>query len=166
MSKRSVFLPIVIIVVLVAADQLIKNAIVYYMPLGDRIGLLPFLSLYHTQNSGIAFSMLSSFHDWGLIGLTVAVILFVFWLWWGTAQDRFLANMGYLLVISGALGNLIDRLRFHYVTDYILFHVGDWSFAVFNLADAFITVGAALIILNELISWRRETRDNNKKNQN
>ena len=60
------------------------------------------------------------------------------------------------LVIGGALGNLIDRAVFGYVIDYFLFHTPVWSFAVFNLADAAITVGVGLIILDELLAWRRD----------
>jgi signal peptidase II len=56
------------------------------------------------------------------------------------------------MVIGGAIGNLVDRAFLGHVVDYILFHVGDWSFAIFNLADACITVGAAAIILDEVVT--------------
>lgn len=156
MRYRSVMLATIVIAAMVALDQWIKHCITQSMMLGERVDLLPFFSLYHTRNTGIAFSMLASFHDVGLIILTVSIIGFVLWLWWSTAPQKKLAQFGYLLVIGGALGNLIDRLRFHYVTDYALFHIGDWSFAIFNLADAFITIGAICIIVNELWDWCHE----------
>jgi signal peptidase II len=69
-----------------------------------------------------------------------------------------LARAGFALIVGGALGNLIDRSVYGHVIDYILFHTPSWSFAVFNLADAFISVGAVLVILDEFVGWRRQTR--------
>ena len=66
-----------------------------------------------------------------------------------------MARVGFALVIGGAIGNLIDRVRLGHVIDYILFHTPVWSFAVFNLADAFITVGAMLVVLEEFLEARR-----------
>jgi len=137
---------------LVVLDQAVKAVVIDGMALGQHIELMPFLSLYHVQNNGIAFSMLSSLGEWSLIILTMAVIAFVILLWWKVRLQPFLNHFGYLLVLGGAFGNLIDRLRFHYVTDYILISYGDWSFAVFNLADVFITMGAVSIILCELLN--------------
>lgn len=158
MKYRSVLLGIIAVFVLVLIDQLVKYRVAEGMVLGERIDILPFMALYHTRNTGIAFSMLSSFNDTGLIALTVAIIGFVCWLMWTTEAHKKLAMAGYLLVIGGAVGNLIDRVRFHYVTDYVLFHIGRWSFAIFNLADAFITLGAICIIANEILCWHHERR--------
>ena len=70
--------------------------------------------------------------------------------------------VGYALIIAGAIGNLVDRLLFGYVIDYVLFYTATWSFAVFNLADSFITIGAGLVILDELLGFGREdTRPSN-----
>jgi len=146
---------VVFLLSLILVDQTIKYMIIATMDLGDYVEIVPFFALYHVQNSGIAFSMLSSFSDWGLIGLTVAVIIFIASLWWKIKEEAFLNHCGYLLVLGGAFGNLIDRLRFHYVVDYILIFYQDWSFAVFNLADSFITIGAVLIIGRELLSVRQ-----------
>jgi len=142
------------VMMLVIIDQGVKYAIVTGVELGQYVEILPFLALYHVKNSGIAFSMLASFSDWGLIILTLVIIAFVIALWWKLRHEAFLSHGGYLLVLGGAFGNLVDRLRFHYVTDYILIFYRDWSFAVFNLADSFITLGAILIIGRELIVWR------------
>ena len=67
-------------------------------------------------------------------------------------------HLGYALIIAGAIGNLIDGLLLGYVIDYVLFHLPNWSFAVFNLADSFITIGAAAIILDELWHMKRQDR--------
>ena len=159
MKAKSLITLIVGLVITVGLDQLIKHWVVDTLAVGEEIDLLPFLSLYHARNPGIAFSMLSSVSDWGLILLTFCIICFVIWLWKNAGPEKSLSRFGFLLVIGGAIGNLIDRIRFHYVIDYISFHInGVFSFAIFNLADSFITVGAVLIVLDELLHWKREKR--------
>lgn len=158
MKKSSFWGGIIFVVILIALDQLIKHLVVTHMELYQAIDVLPFLRLFYTQNTGIAFSMLASFHDWGLIALTVVVIIFVIFLWLNGDKSKKLANIGYLMVLGGAFGNLIDRVRFHYVVDYILLYAHGWSFAVFNAADAFITIGAILIIINELFGLKKDKK--------
>ena len=156
MTQRATLWSILLIVFAVASDQYIKMLIETDMGYNQQIDLLPFLALYRTHNEGIAFSMLSWLHDGGLIAMTVAVTLFVAYLWWTTSPDRLMSRFGFALIIGGALGNLIDRSMLGYVVDYILFHLPNWSFAVFNIADVYITIGAGLIILDEIIHWKRE----------
>ena len=148
----------ILLAVAVAVDQAIKVLVELYLPLQEKVDLLPFLALYRTYNTGIAFSLFSSFGDKGLIVLTLAVIGFVSYLAFKTGPGQVLARVGFALIIGGALGNLIDRAIYGHVVDYVLFHTPVWSFAVFNLADAFISVGAALVILEEFLGWRRERR--------
>lgn len=157
MSRLRAALPtILVIVTAVFIDQMVKFKVESTLEYGQKIDILPFLALFRTHNEGIAFSMLSWLHDGGLIAMTVAVIGFVLYLWWTTAPARVFARLGFALIIGGALGNLIDRSLLGYVVDYVLFHLPNWSFAVFNLADVFITIGAGLIILEEYLGWRRE----------
>ena len=73
----------------------------------------------------------------------------------GTRPDQVLARSGFAFVVGGAVGNLIDRVAYGHVIDYILFHTPLFTFAVFNLADALITVGACLVVAQEFFSWRR-----------
>ena len=155
MSQRATLWSVLIIVFAVTSDQYIKFLVESGMVYNQQIDLLPFLALYRTHNEGIAFSMLSWLHDGGLIAMTVAVIGFVSYLWWTTAPERVISRLGFALIIGGALGNLIDRSLLGYVVDYILFHLPNWSFAVFNMADVYITTGAGLIILDEIIQWKR-----------
>jgi signal peptidase II len=141
-----------------AVDQWIKYLVETGLPLQEKIDLLPFLALFRTYNTGIAFSMLSSLGDTGLIVVALAVVAFVLYLAARTAPGQMLSRIGFALIVGGALGNLIDRAVYGHVIDYILFHTPVWSFAVFNLADAFISVGAALVVLDEFIAWRRQSR--------
>lgn len=156
MKKHAVWSSLVIVLGAIILDQLIKYLVETRMGYGEQIDILPFLALFRIHNDGIAFSMLSWLHDGGLIAITVGVIAFVLYLWWTNPPNRIFARYGFALIIGGAIGNLIDRSMHGYVVDYVLFHLPNWSFAVFNLADAFITIGAGLIILEEFLGWRRE----------
>ncbi|MDK1491667.1 signal peptidase II [Sinorhizobium sp. 7-81] len=146
------------ILVAIVADQIIKYLVEALLPFQQAVPVIPMLALYRTYNYGVAFSMLSGMEDWFIVGMRLAVVAFVLWLWRRTPKDRFFAHLGYAMIIAGALGNLVDRLIFGYVIDYILFHTANWSFAVFNLADSFITVGAGSIILDELLLAKRRDR--------
>ncbi|AGF73903.1 lipoprotein signal peptidase [Bartonella australis AUST/NH1] len=151
MTRKSLSVLLLGLAVTVGLDQVVKYWIMYTIPLGTEIPLLPFISLYHVHNSGIAFSFLSSFSHWGLIALTFVIIIFLLWLWKNIEPTKALSCFGIIFIIGGAIGNLVDRVFFHYVIDYIFFHIGDvFSFAVFNLADAFITLGATAILIDEL----------------
>ena len=141
-----------------ALDPLIERLVEGGMALHDRIDLLPFLALFHTRNYGIAFSLFADLGDTALVIVTSAVILLVLWLAARSGADQLAARLGFALIIAGALGNLIDRVWLGYVVDYVLFHTPVWSFAVFNLADVMITLGAGLVILQEILLWRRQRR--------
>jgi len=144
--------------VAIAFDQWIKVLVEAHLPWQQPVELLPFLALFRTYNTGIAFSMFSSLGDTGLIIIAAAVAAFVAWLASRTAPGQIAARIGFALILGGALGNLVDRAVYGHVIDYVLFHTPVWSFAIFNLADAFITVGAALVILDELFGWRGQPR--------
>ena len=148
-----------LVAVAVALDQWIKYLVETRLVLHEQVDILPFLALYRTYNTGVAFSMLSSFGDTGLIVVSLAVVAFVLYLATRSTADQWLARIGFALIVGGAIGNLIDRAVYGHVIDYILFHTPVWSFAVFNLADAFITVGAIMVLAEEFFGWRRQRAD-------
>ena len=151
--------PVAIFIVLaLILDQAVKMAVEAYLPMHEAVAVLPTLALYRTYNYGVAFSMLSGMDGWFIVGLRLVVVAFVIWLWRQTPKARGVAHAGYALIIAGALANLIDRFLFGYVIDYILFYTETWSFAVFNLADSFITIGAGLVILDEVLMYRKRDR--------
>src|SRR5690606_20373287 len=121
--------------------------------LHEMVDVLPFLALFRTFNTGIAFSMLSWFGDKGLIAVTLAVAAFILYLAWRSDPAQVFARFGFTLILGGAIGNLIDRAVYGHVVDYVLFPTPAWSFAVFNLADVFITAGAGLVIFEEFLIW-------------
>ena len=158
MRTKAFYSLLAVVAFAVISDQIIKYMIENGMDYQQQIDLLPFLALFRVHNDGIAFSMLSGLRDVTLIALTLVIICFVSYLWWTTAATRWISRLGFALIIGGAIGNLIDRTLHGYVIDYILFHLPTWSFAVFNLADAYISVGAALVILDEVLAWMRDRR--------
>jgi signal peptidase II len=143
----------------IGLDQWIKHLVETRMMMHELVDVLPFLGLFRIHNTGIAFSMFAGMDRLFLIGLAAAVMVFVGWLAARTNPAHALARFGFALILAGAFSNnLIDRLVLGYVVDYVLFHTPAWSFAVFNLADAFISVGAGLVILDEVFLWRRQAR--------
>lgn len=147
-----------LIVVLLCLDQAVKYAVEVMLPMHQLVPVIPMLGLYRTHNLGVAFSMLSHLDSWVIIVLRLVIVAFVAWLWRNTRPDHHFAQVGYCLIIAGAFGNIIDRFTYGYVVDYVLFHTETWSFAVFNLADSLITVGAGLILLQELLVGLRSKR--------
>ena len=141
---------------LIALDQLVKWLVETRLPFQEMVDFIPFISLYRTWNQGIAFSMLWGLNDLALIVITLGITGFVAWLASRTPVEKTAARLGFALIMSGAIGNLIDRSVYGHVVDYILFHTESWSFAVFNFADACISLGAASIILQEFIDWRQD----------
>ena len=125
------------------------------LPLGDSISLLPWLSLTHVHNRGIAFSLLGSV-SWLLpagIALTLLFMLFYNRARW---TGGVLARPALALLAGGAIGNLVDRLRVGAVIDYVDLSV--WP--VFNLADVAVTLGAGLLVLTLLRPDRHRARGN------
>jgi signal peptidase II len=146
---------LIFILIAVVIDQVVKIAVDRYLPLQEAVPVIPMLALYRTYNLGVAFSMLSGLDGWFIVGMRLVIVAFVIWLWHRTSKDRWIAHIGFALIIAGALGNLIDRFLYGHVIDYILFHTESWSFAVFNLADSFITVGAGCVILDEFLQPKK-----------
>lgn len=151
-------------ILIVAADQATKWAIVEWVPLYDKVPINSFLNLTHQQNRGAAFSFLADQSGWQrwffvVLSSVVSVVLIV-WLWRIRKDGPLILVAGLSLVLGGAIGNLIDRAMLGYVTDFIQVWFGDWAFPSFNVADSAITVGAALLIIDALfLSGRQAKRE-------
>ncbi len=161
-GRLKAIVPYALLVLLaVVLDQAIKLLVEERLPFHELVELVPFFGLFRTYNTGVAFSMFSSFHDLGLLVMSLLVVAFVLFLASRTESHQRWARLGFALVVGGAVGNLIDRAVHGHVIDYFLFHTPVWSFAVFNLADVFITLGAGLVLLEEIIVWKRARRGSN-----
>lgn len=156
-------LPFVVSAVLVLlTDQVTKVAIRAQLAPGDRVDLLPFLELRHVHNRGIAFGILADHAQLVLVGTAlIAVVLFASLLRLDDATA--LTGVGIGLIAGGAVGNLVDRARFGYVTDML--HLPHWP--TFNVADVGIVAGVAAVLISQLrapavshaTGERPETRD-------
>ena len=139
-----------------ALDQLIKWLVtgpLHIAELGDQLVLLPIFNLTYTENYGISLGLLNAHTDtgrWLLVAMTSAIAIGVAW-WMGREKLRGdQAALG--LVLGGALGNIVDRVRLGYVLDFADLHFGEWRpFLVFNVGDAAITIGVLLLLVRALL---------------
>lgn len=149
-SKTKTALPwICLAIIIIGLDQLTKYLVIHNLNVTSVVRVLPFLNIIQRFNTGAAFSFLSAQTGWQiylLSGVSVLVSLaLIIWLsriarreWWNAAPIA--------LVLGGAIGNLIDRVRFGFVIDFIDFHVGNWHYATFNIADSAVCVGAIWLV--------------------
>jgi len=130
---------------LIFVDLFSKGYIEEFFQQGELVNILPFLSITLAFNSGIAFSLFdfnNFFTDYVLIFIGLIITIFLVRLF--KQEHNITSKAGLMLIISGALGNIIDRAMDGVVTDFLLFFVGNTPFFIFNLADAYISFGAVL----------------------
>jgi signal peptidase II len=153
MIPRKYLILISMVGLIVALDQLTKNLVVSRFHLGDSMPVLDsLLNITRVHNSGAAFGLLATLPPnlrdpffFLVPGLTLAVILFVFY---RLRDTQSLSIYALALIVGGALGNLADRLRLGFVVDFLDFHwYAGWHFPAFNVADAAISLGVALLLL-------------------
>ncbi len=131
------------------ADQLTKVWVIQNFSLGESIQLLPVFNFTYARNYGAAFSFLGDAGGWQrwlftLIAVVVSVVLSV---WLSKLQrPQWKLSLALVLIVAGAIGNLIDRSLYGYVVDFLHVYYQDWHYPVFNIADCAITIGAALLI--------------------
>lgn len=151
--------------IIVAVDQIIKYLVTYPLALPSYgtlgIEILPFFNLTWTENRGVSmgfFHAETNVMRWLLVAMTMAIATFVaFWMWREKARADALA-LG--LVLGGAIGNIIDRVRLGYVIDYADFHIGEWRpFLIFNLADAAITFGVLILLARALLLGEKTPKE-------
>ena len=136
----------------IVLDQLSKFWIVGSFQFGDSVALTSFFNLVHARNAGAAFSFLASESGWQrffFIGIASSASILIVYLLRKHADEPWFC-LALSLVLGGALGNLIDRVRYGYVVDFLDFYYAGWHFPAFNVADSAITLGAALLILDSL----------------
>ena len=152
--SRGFRLGLAVAVLIALADQATKWWMAGLLwPRGGRaIELLPFFRLAEVWNRGMSFGLFNDATHAALAFVAVAALVSVGLLWWLYRADRALTALSIGLVLGGALGNVVDRLRFGAVFDFLDFHVAGWHWPAFNLADSAITVGVGLLLLDGLSS--------------
>jgi signal peptidase II len=164
---------LVLAALVLVLDQLSKRLVLQYFQWGDRMVVTDYFNLVRVHNEGAAFSFLSNQGGWQrwlftLLGLSASV-----WMAWmiKTGQSRLL-SFALAMIIGGALGNVIDRVAYGYVVDFLDFYwtgLDGWfvggHFPAFNLADSAITLGAVLLIADELRRSRRARHNADESHQ-
>ena len=143
--------------IVIVLDQFTKTLILGYFQLGDSRTVTSFFNIVRVHNTGAAFSFLAGaagWQRWFFIGLGFVAAGFIVWMLRGHPTQR-LFCFAVTMIMGGALGNVVDRLLHGYVVDFIQVHWSGWYFPSFNLADSAITLGAALLIIDELRRVRR-----------
>lgn len=157
-------LGIIAAAVTLVLDQLIKYVVTYPLALQSRaemgIEIVPIFRLRWLENRGVSMGFFHADTDlmrWILVGVTGAIATFVaIWMWREKARDDVLA-LG--LILGGAIGNIIDRVRLGYVVDYADLHFGEWRpFLIFNLADAAITIGVLILLARALLLREKDAK--------
>ncbi len=156
-SGSSWLLWISIAALIAVLDQFTKVLILGSFRYGESLPITSFFNLVRVHNPGAAFSFLADaggWQRWFFTGLGIVAALFMVWMLRAhTGQRLFCTAISFIL--GGAVGNVIDRLLHGYVVDFLDFYWGRWHFPAFNLADSAITLGAILLILDELLRVRR-----------
>ena len=142
-------------------DQITKFLTVKFMYIGQSIPLIKdFLHITYVQNTGAAFGMMKNSRWIFMITSTVMIVALLLYLFLGMAENRLYA-VSIAMIISGGIGNMIDRIFLGYVVDFIDF-CGIWN-AIFNGADSFVCVGAGLLILALVLEIKKEAQIARKK---
>ena len=173
MQKPKKYLTVTLVAALtIGADQLIKYFICQRLPKYSVTEVVSdYFNIVHYRNSRIAFGLLknygSDYKTASLIIVSCVALLLLFYLITQIKRDQNLQTWGLSLVLGGAVGNLIDRFRLGEVVDFLDFHWHSHHWPAFNIADAAISVGIGLIILDEVIAWRRIKKEQKclKKNE-
>lgn len=136
-------------------DQISKASVVKYMPLGDSIRIIPgFFNFTHVHNPGGAFGFMarnsSPWRHWLFLAAAFFALVMILYFYHQTPKDRPFFGFALALIFGGAIGNLIDRLRFGEVVDFLDVHVGALHWPTFNIADCGVTVGVFIFLLHIL----------------
>ncbi len=158
-SRSARILGLVAAAAIVGCDQVSKAWLLDFLTTPPRVvEIAPLVSLVPVWNTGISFGLFADSAMGGVALAIVALAIVAGLLWWLAGIETRIAGCAVGLVIGGALGNVIDRLRFGAVFDFLDLHWGDWHWPAFNLADAAITFGVVLILLDGLFPTARSVK--------
>ena len=150
-----------IAVLVLFLDRITKTLALTYLTLYEPLPILPIFNLTLWTNKGMAFSFLSAASGWqnlflGGLAATICILILV-WLYRLSVRQWWM-SIALCFIFGGAMGNLWDRIMYGSVIDFLHFHIGVWSWPIFNVADGAICIGAAMVFWR----WMRETRHSAK----
>ncbi len=146
---------------ILALDQLTKAVVKYAIPLYRSISVIPgFFSITHVKNTGAAFGLFAgSIHavrTLFFVAITVGALVLIFFIFRKIRGDRALLPLSLAMIMAGALGNLVDRIRWGYVVDFLDFYWRTYHWPAFNISDSAITVGVLLLFVDNLFLHRKD----------
>jgi signal peptidase II len=147
--KRYIY-AVLLILFIIVSDQVTKYLVVKFLTPYNSIEIFPFLYIVNVKNTGAAFGILKNLSSSFFIGVSVLAVLFMIWL---LVRSNY-STTGLSLLLGGAIGNVIDRIRYGKVVDFIDFSVGDFHWPAFNIADSCLTLGIIIILLFPLMKKR------------
>ena len=147
-------LGLAVIIFVLVVDQTAKLWAVAALDPRQPVDILPILTLFRVENTGIAFSFLAGSGTMLLVA-TLAITLGVIVFWLRSEDGGWVAAIGFAAILGGAIGNLADRVRLGHVVDFLLLHFGGWTLFVFNPADVALTLGPILLIAVYLVPPKR-----------
>lgn len=152
---------ILILLVLLGLDQLSKQLIVSSMHMYEVHQIIPgFFNLVYVTNKGAAFSILASvdspWRHYFFVAVNIAAFIGLSIAAWKMAGQHILYRVSFALIAAGAVGNLIDRLRYGAVVDFLDFYVGDYHWPAFNVADSSICIGVAVLFVLNIVEIKKE----------
>lgn len=160
-SRRLIAGWLMVAALVVAADQWTKWVVESTLAFGVSVYVLPVMDLVHVRNTGAAFSFLADASGWQrefFIAIGLAASAWMLWMIARSPRGQVAFCLALSLILGGALGNVIDRVRLGAVVDFLHFHWGPYYWPAFNLADTAISCGAVLLILDAFWQGRRDSR--------
>lgn len=156
--KKIILISIFVLIIDIISKQLVLNLMLEH----QSINIIPgFFNLTLTKNTGIAFSFLEG--KLPLIITMTTIIIFIILKYIKTNKPSKYESICYALIIGGAIGNLLDRIIYHYVIDFLDFNIFNYSFPIFNLADTAIVIGVTILILLSLVESRKNNENNSPR---
>lgn len=161
MTYRRIIASLFVIAVVIAFDQASKW-VAYENFYGSAVTILPFLNFILVFNEGISFGVLSGEVSREII-IGMSSVLCAILVIWMLRTDRLTMSLALALIIGGAIGNIIDRVRYGAVVDFIDFYIGSWHYPAFNMADACIVIGVLFVLYDQLYLEPKEKRVENEE---
>ena len=161
--KKTFYINLIIIFLIFILDRLTKLYIIYLDKINSSSEIFSskFLNIYLIWNEGIAFGLFSFNEDNLYNFLTVFILIIIFVILFMISKSSGFKKYSLLLIFGGALGNVFDRIIYKAVPDFIDFHIGNFHWFIFNLADVFISMGVIFMIIYELFFSNKKNHENN-----
>ncbi len=154
-AKPLIILGVLLLIIVLAADQLSKELLISLLSDGREIAVTPFFNLVMVWNYGISFGLFAEYNQALILSMLSLLICGILAVWLSRAESKLVAAaLG--AVIGGALGNVADRLRFGAVADFFDFHVAGYHWPAFNIADSAIFIGVVLLCADSMLAGRKQ----------